>query len=355
MQNGKSENQTDPFIFSFDKNLENPFSIIYEESFEPQDSEKCYTGANLCGITNFDGSAAPWGRRPIEKNPEFVCIGCSCTVSMGLIEEYSWPSIIREFTGAKVNNLSSPGSGIDFLSSFAIDSFAQFGKPKTVFALFPDIYRMWTVNSCEHISNGKNHTIHASWHTDVCEYFMDVRHSAMATEDKPVTTKPFSYTGYDGRKTTISVDATIFNSFTTLEMLMHYCRMNNMDFKFCSWDDETNKIFSNISYYDSNYQPAKVLHFENKKILKKQLKNSKTNMDQIWWEEEINISDVYQMPWRRLGFGDECEHLPQTEYQKKCWSVASDVGNHPGIHDQIHFAEHFLGMKIDNDFLGKLP
>ncbi len=355
MSNGQKKYTEDPIVYSFDKNVENPFSLIYEECREPIDSQRPYTGKNLCGITDFDGNILPWGRRSLEKNPDFVCIGCSCTVAMGLVEEYSWPSIIREFTGAKVNNLSSPGAGIEFLCSIAFDSFAEFGVPQNVLAIFPDVYRMWSVNSYSDFTNDKNHTIHASWHTDVDEYFLDVRHSALASDDRPETLKPFVFTGSNGRKTTSCVDLTIFNSFTALEMMLHYCSMNKINFKFSSWDNELNNLFSQISYYEKNYVPAKVFE-NNTKITKSDtLIRSSTKMNEIWWDQEIGISEIYRLPWRRLGIGEECDHLPQTDYQKMWWSVANDVGRHPGIHDQIHFAEHLLGLKIGNDFLEKMP
>ncbi len=345
----------DPIVSSFGNNVEDPFAIIYEESLEPRDSNRPYPGRNLCGITDFDGSSLPWGRVGLEKNPDFVCIGCSCTVSMGLIEEYSWPSIIRKLTGAKVNNLSSPGSGMEFLCSVAFDSFAEFGKPKNVLALFPDIYRMWTINSYADLRNEKNHTIHASWHTDVHEYFLDVRHSFASGSDKPETVKPFVFSDSSGRRATSSVDLTIFNSFTSLEMLLHYCKINNINFKFSSWDNELNYLLSQIQHYENNYVQAKIFE-NNTQILKSQnLIKSSTKMNDTWWDGEAEISQIYRTPWRRLGFGDECNHLPQTKYQEKWWSVASDIGKHPGIHDQIHFAEHLLEEKIGNDFLRKMP
>lgn len=343
----------DPIISSFDKDLENPFSIIYEECLEPVDSQRPYTGTNLCGITDIDGLPLPWGRPYLYEDPEFACIGCSCTVSMGLIEQYSWPSIISEYTGKKVNNLSSPGSGVEFLCSLAIDSFAKFGKPKRLLAMFPDIYRMWTINS--HPKNGeKNHTIHASWHTDVHEYFLDVRHSFMGRDDKPETLRPFVFADSNGRKTTASPDLVIFNSFMLLEMLIHYCKINNIDFRFASWDNELNYLFSQIDYYKNNYIPARILDSE-KIVRSDKLIQSETPMNDAWWDSEVGISEIYRVAWRRLGVGDTCGHVPQTDYQRKWWSVASDMGKHPGIHDQIHFAEHLLGEKIENDFLRTLP
>jgi hypothetical protein len=214
---------------------------------------------------------------------------------------------------------------------------------------------MWTINSHLNFNSGKNHTIHASWHTDVHEYFLDVRHSMLSGLDKPETAKPFMFVDSNNRKTTSSVDLTIFNSFTLLEILLHYCRINKINFNFSSWDNELNHLFSQIEYYESNYIPAKIFKDSAKIEKSENLIASSTAMNEMWWDQEVGISDVYRLPWRRLGVGSECDHLPQTKYQEKWWSVAGDVGKHPGIHDQIHFAEHLLKTKIGNDFLGKLP
>ena len=343
-----------PGIYSFGRNIENPFSIIYEECLEPADTNRTYKGSNACGITDMNGLSTPWGRGPLYADPDFACIGCSCTVSMGLIEEYSWPSIIRSLTGMKVNNLSSPGAGIEFLCALAIDSFAEFGKPKHVLAILPDIYRMWTINSIFGDSE-QNHSIHLSWSTDVYEYFLDVRHSVLSNEDRPELLKPFVFEDKDKRKTTASPDLAIFNNFTLLEMLINYCSMNNITFKFVSWDDGTNALFSHMDYYENNYVPAVISKDPSKLVKSDDLLKSSTKMDAEWWDDEIGISETYRVPWRRIGIKGYCDHFPQTEYQKKWWSVASDNGKHPGIHDQIHFAEHLLNQRIENEFLRTLP
>lgn len=345
--------QIDPVVFSFNKNLENPYDLIYEEAKEPVDSERAYPGSNLCGIVDRSGNQLPWGRSEILEDPEYVCIGCSCTVSMGLIEEYSWPSIIRALTGKRVNNLSSPGAGIEFLCSIAIDSFAKFGKPKKVLALFPDVYRMWTINSVQ--DNKQTHTIHASWHTEVSEYFLDVRHSFISGKDRPNTATPFIFSNGISGKTTFSPDIAIFNNFTILEILANYCKINDVEFNFASWENEANDLFSKMNHLDKNYIPAIVSRDFQKSRELNEFRESTTGMDSIWWQNEVSISDVYRNPWRRLGFGKKCDHYPQTEYQEKWWSVAGDSGNHPGIHDQIHFAEHLLRQGITNNFLGELP
>lgn len=350
----KKKQSRTPEIYSFNRNIENPFSILYEECLEPPDTKKIYKGSNVCGITDINGLSTPWGRGTLFSDPDFTCIGCSCTVSMGLIEEYSWPSIIRSFTRTKVNNLSSPGAGIEFLSALAIDSFAEFGRPKHVLAIFPDIYRMWTINSASE-SDEQNHTIHLSWDTNVHEYFLDVRHSVLSGRDRPELLKPFVFEDKNKTKTTASPDLAVFNNFTLLEMLINYCKINDITFKFVSWDDGTNVLFSNMEYYKDNYVPAVLSKDSSKLVESDDLLKSSTEMDAEWWDSEIGISETYRVPWRRIGMRECCDHFPQTEYQKKWWSVASDNGKHPGIHDQIHFAEHLLNQRIENEFLRTLP
>lgn len=345
----------DPRIFSFDVNLENPFSIIQEESLEAVDSDRPYLGSNLCGVVDLQGNSMPWGRRDLLKDQEYLCIGCSCTVSMGLVEEYSWPSLVRAFTGAIVNNISSPGAGIEFICSAAIDSFQKYGKPKTVLALFPDLYRLWTLSPDACSSLNMSHTVHASWHTEVREYFLDVRHSLLDGNDRPDIAKPFMFKNGGNEKTTFSVDRAIFNSFTMLDALMYFCKINNIDFRFTSWENEANKTLSNLSHYKNNYIPPIISDDMKKDMESKLLIQSTTELNNSWWDEERTISDVYRVPWRRIGISNECDHYPQTDYQIKHWSVAGDEGKHPGIHDQIHFAECLLGSKIDNNFLRTMP
>jgi hypothetical protein len=340
--------------FSFDINIENPFSLIYEESEEEPLSSRVHTGSNVCGITDINGASMPWGRRRFEENPEYVCIGCSCTVSMGLIEEYSWPSLIRSLTGLKVNNLSAPAAGTDFVCSLAIDSFAKYGKPKKLLALFPDIYRLWTLSPSSNSCDGMTHTVHASWHTDVDEYFLDVRHSFISGLDRPDTASPMLFKNYLGEYSTFPPDLTIFNSLSTLEILIKFCNINDIEFKFSSWENDANSIFASLDYYKDNYVDVVIAKDLSAARKNGELINSETPDDEIWWDDDVNLRKTYLAPWRRIGKSKTCNHYPQTEYQKKWWSVANDVGQHPGIHDQIHFAEHLSGLDISNEFLRTL-
>jgi hypothetical protein len=343
--------------FSFDVNIENPFSLIHEECQESVDSHRRYPGSNTCGITDINGALLPWGRSPLEEDPEYLCIGCSCTVAMGLLEDYSWPAMLRKLTGAKVNNLSSPGSGIDFLCSLAIDSFVKYGKPKKIYALFPDLYRLWTLSPTANNENEKamTHTIHASWHTDINEYFLDVRHSFISGLDRPDTANPMRFKNYLNEKTSFPPDLAIFHSLSTLDILINYCALNEIDFRFASWENNANSTFSKLGHYSTNYRKA---------ILSEDLIESRsagaliaslTDLDSDWWEDDLSLRKIYGAPWRRMGLSVSCNHQPQTEYQHKWWSVAGDIGEHPGIHDQVHFLEHLSGMEVSNDFLAGLP
>jgi len=274
---------------------------------------------------------------------------------MGLIEEYSWPSLIRATTGLIVNNLSSPGAGVEMLCAMAINSFATHGMPRQIFALFPDLYRLWTLNPDSVGGEGLAHTIHGSWHTEVCEYFLDVRHSSTSPNDRPDNARPLMFKNGNKEKTTFSVDRAIFNSFTMLDMLLYFCQLNDLEFAFTSWENEANKVFSRLKHYGQSFKTALISANASLDRHEKMLIESITPMNEVWWRDEKDISDVYRTPWRRLGIGLTCEHEPQTDYQRKFWSVASDSGAHPGIHDQIHFAEHLCGSHISNEFLRTLP
>lgn len=57
-------------------------------------------------------------------------------------------------------------------------------------------------------------------------------------------------------------------------------------------------------------------------------------------------------PWEIFGVDGKlrCDHEPQTSVQNDYWVIAAD-GRHAGVHDHIHFAEHFMQQEITNEMI----
>lgn len=71
-----------------------------------------------------------------------------------------------------------------------------------------------------------------------------------------------------------------------------------------------------------------------------------------WWGQTHRTLTELDFPdYEPLSM--ECGHQPLNETQKTWWEHSLD-GNHGGMHDQIHFAETFLGEQLSQTTLEKL-
>lgn len=74
---------------------------------------------------------------------------------------------------------------------------------------------------------------------------------------------------------------------------------------------------------------------------------------------DLNIPNYESANEVNLGPDEECgppctRHQAQNDMQSHYWKIASD-NSHPGLHEQIHFAEAFLCRQITNEEIGTIP
>jgi hypothetical protein len=277
-------------------------------------------------------------------NPDYLCIGCSFTSGEGLPDIYSWPSVIREFTGKTVNNCSMRGAGISWLVYASFDVMKKYGSPKNVFALFPDMERAL-------IYEGKNNKnkIGAFFTGEVRHSYWDTMLGDFVSKKKNGSLEPLEFKDFQGRKYNLQLESVIFQSFLMLDALDSHFEIQRIPFKFSSWTPHVYESFKRIkdkypSFLESRYWEKEI--------------DTATNHREEWMKAESSNNEMARSLWRRFGHidGDDnlCQHEPQTESQSRFWSIAAD-GKHPGLHAQIHFAEYFLGKSIGNDFLKGFP
>jgi hypothetical protein len=292
---------------------------------------------------------------------DYLCIGCSCTTSYGLPFSFSWPMIIKELTGKKVNNFGKSGTGIHFQCALAIASMRRYGKPVNLFALFPDVYRMWmpspdsiestigdSARGTSSIPETKHrYTIHSSYHKNDSTY---------KTQNKNVGHKVTTLESIAGTKHTFPPELPVIDSIMILKMLEEYCSIAGINFVFTSWSYDSNLIFNSIDEIRNSKSYKKPIIVDSAIHNVEMLIDTRTGHRDEWLEVESNLSIIGGSSWRKMGSHDSamtCNHEPQTSEQAKFWHVGSDSA-HPGFHDQIHYAEHFIGEQIDNDLLRKV-
>jgi hypothetical protein len=251
--------------------------------------------------------------------PDVLAMGCSITSGMGLPYNFTWPDICRTVFGKTVNNVARAGSSISHQVYRAFANVHQYGVPKSIWFLAPDLFR-------GQIAVGPD-----SWFQRTLLFDHDA--------------KSFTTTGYDpyihsslcGTKTVVPSDLIIDNNLKALEMLMMFAESHNIDLKIFSWHGQTWECFRAFNYPHLCEVPSF-------------MSPSSPNMNDVhssmlaFWEYPTEIA--------HMGAASCCDLEPFGHWQTKAWTVALDHTSqwktpHPGLHSQIHFAEIFTGVRVD--------
>jgi len=340
-----SDRASDSGFFSIYNTAENNSP----KKIEKQDSNVPFTGVTDNGLVDFSGEQAPYSRNNFIEDPYYACIGCSYTVSKGLPVNYSWPSIVELFTGKTVNNYSELGAGYRKISSFTMDASARYGSPKHVLALMPDPYRFWfpyswirnvEIHSFSYegdVEDSDNSSIvfgQAFWEATVQSY----THNHMASGQEPLR-----LVDHKGRKHVVSPELAVFASMSSLYSLKRIFESMSVPFDCMTWFHPDNPLA--IDSHDL---------FNIKRKPQLRLETSTSHFQKfIDMEREIGGDGR----WRRHGAPsrlETCDHVPLTENQTKFW-YKSINSMHPGLHDQIHYAEQLLGVEIPCSILEEMP
>lgn len=252
---------------------------------------------------------------PYVKDPEILTIGCSFTAGVGLPFGLSWPDILKTCHGVKLNNCSIPGSGARSQVDTAFEVMEKWGVPKKIYFFPPDMERIFLPVKHAEIDQYISKDIAYNWEV---EDFVDYNES----NDLEIVRLENRY----GKKFKVPVELAVHDSVLAIRQLSRFCRMLGIELKVSSWVTDTQRFLERNC-------PNEV----------------------IVLERPYGMMTTYGGNYRQFGLQDEtgCSHMPVTEKQKFYWDLAEDC-THPGLHYQIHFAEHFSQMKITQDHIEKL-
>lgn len=318
-----------------------------EVGFSPENDPN----STICGIDMGDKSL-------FKHNPDIVTIGCSFTQMADLPYSFNWPRIIELTQGLVVNNCSQSSTGINFQIPYAVDAMKKYGFPKKIYALFPNLDRATLPKSIDHKND----------HVQLSNIDWDSRIEGYVSKSELLSSKLFFPDGYDEfyvsinkkRKKQIPAEAVIFNSFILIDVIEAMSSVAGIDFKFSTWSPRCIESFNGLDY--SSYIPPKEFN---------KMNISTSNMADKWEKDILESKNLFSInnrdsdaaeirravrPWEIFGVKgfDTCDHEPQTDLQDRFWVKALD-NQHTGLHDQIHFAEHFIQKRISNDQLKLLP
>ena len=306
---------------------------------ESKSCNKSYIYIADNGIVDFDGKNSPYSRKKFVDNPYYACIGCSYSVAKGLPVQYSWPSIVELFTGRTVNNYSEVGACYRKLSSLLMDASARFGAPKHVLALMPDPYRVWFPYSWLRAEDGgddENKIVfgHGYWEPMSESY----QHNHMSSGNALLR-----FVDHMGKKHIPSPDAVSFSNTSILYSLQKIFESMEIPFSSMTWfSSESPELIDVHDVFTIKRNPD--LNLE-----------TSTEYVDVFREMEKKIGGDGR--WRRYGSSsrsETCDHVPITKNQENFW-YQSINSSHPGLHDQIHYAEQLLDTEIPASLLEEIP
>jgi len=240
-------------------------------------------------------------------NPDIIAMGCSVTYGAGMHTEFAWPNIVREATGKTVNVLAFPGASIMSLTQHLYRHVAQYGWPKQIMFLIPDLWRTEPQVQC--ISRDGQ--------------YRNVDGKEMRINDS-----------FSKKNLRYSAERTLRLSMLALLNLQNICKSLNIDYKTFSWHRETHYVLKTSEY--SSYLSA-LEHF---------VPPNSDAPGQKWG-----------VPIEMFHTGTDmcpCGLQPGTPTQQDMWNIALDIGEHPGMHLNIHFAEIFINAQIEQNVIDKI-
>lgn len=126
-----------------------------------------------------------------------------------------------------VNQFGMPGASISLLFSLFLESIAQYGKPKYVLLLAPELTRHWMYDTS---------------HTRRARYYYDEESGFFRCFDKDQTIK------MDMDSSSVDFRTIAGNSFSALTNLSIVCKLLGIEYRFFSWQNEDNQIFKEYDF-----------------------------------------------------------------------------------------------------------
>lgn len=287
----KDEISSKDVFLPYEKPTETAYTHLPHNNYPHQDLLYRINTEGLCGNDLVD-------------NPDILAIGCSITVPMGIPHQLSWPHIIAKKLNMSVNVVAYPGSPIDRIVLNCFRAIEKYGKPKKIFFLIPNLTRLsigeWSSDKKEYVKRLVN------WSWEYHNFFIQTKLNSY---------KSFNYKDFFNIKRSIPLELVVQNAFSSLDMLESFCKINNIDFRFFSWNQLTDQVIDSRGY-DS-------------------------------FTEQIEKNHLY--PNDKYAYLLNDCHEPEDEQSDIFWSTGLDYPHpHPGVHEHIHYAERFLHNRNNN-------
>ena len=246
-------------------------------------------------------------------NQEILVLGCSQTFGQGMPQEFTWAKIFADSIGKSYANLAQPGDSAQAQVYKAFKYFEEFGHPQIIVASFPSTRLEMPYIPKKIVSKL---TLSQNEFKDQ----LQIQQIFLYNQVEKFSKSPHS------PEEVLPIEVGFFYSFTFVQILQQYCKINNIKLIWNMWDDEFfyDYVKTNVPEALKDYLYINFREF---------MFDSQDGVEYIKHE---SVENGYIIPECHQELRD---HL--LFYRAADWKPEHGIG-HWGIHLNQHVAEHFL-------------
>lgn len=281
--------------------------------------------------------------KEFEVNEDLVIAGCSQTFGMGLEENQVWGNILAKHFELRASNLSIPGSSTESIVNNIFAYFKEYGHPKMLLALFPDMYRMQIPTHRNQITSSaiRNENDKEGGHPYLTYLYLD----KVDQKTKPNYQKsPFDL------EEILTPDVAFFHNMKSIMILSQYCKAVGIKFYWSTWREELDIAITKIKTESREYDDYVSLDFCN------WYTSYEDGKDPFGIEGTLiylsKYHNQYALDCNKCYNNQACSEIVEChEYLKESSPELFEYGIdrvHMGTHKQQHIAESFI-KRIENE------
>lgn len=182
------------------------------------------------------------GARSVEffETPDLLIAGCSQTFGIGVPQEATWGSVLAGRLDTNYVNIAHQGASFASIISNIFAYIREYGKPKNIVVLFPDLYRFTTV-SVKGIAT---------------QHGQEVRNFVLEDINIDGSQENSSKPKYSKREhrweDIIPKELPLYLSMSQLQMLLQYCKDLGIRLAWGTWVQELDDFFVNLQKSSHN-------------------------------------------------------------------------------------------------------
>jgi hypothetical protein len=244
-------------------------------------------------------------RGPEHGKVDLIAAGCSQTYGQGVQEEHTWPAMLSKMSGMSYANIAVPGTSVQTIIQSVMEYIQKHGKPKAVAVVLPSLYR-FTFATRGDISIYEQHGNHDIPTVGV----HDITMTPTGTIKDAVKNWPkYSRQPHDVTKV-LSYEAALYLSMMSINHLIHYCKVANINLVISSWYENADEILSMKKERSWNVDFSSYVTID--------------KMNKLFKGSTPKVEDCH----------DNVDNHPY-------WHYGLDTAYHMGSHAHLHFAEAF--------------